>query len=95
MYHLQVLTPEKIFIDEEVIALIAPGEEGYFGVLTNHAPLITSLKAGVLIVTDRTNKKSFYNVSTGFFEVSHNKATVLIKTIEPRAPVDIGTSGGI
>lgn len=95
MYHLQVLTPEQIVIDEEVTSLIAPGKEGYFGVLTNHAPLITSLKAGILIITDKDNKKSYYNVSIGFFEVSRNKATVLIKTIEPRPPVDIGTSGGI
>lgn len=95
MYHLQVFTPEKIAVDEEVLSLIAPGKEGYFGVLTNHAPLISLLKAGVLIITRKDNKKSFFNVSKGFLEVSHNQATILIKTIEPRNPIDIGTGGGI
>lgn len=95
MYHLQVLTPEEIIVDEEVIALIAPGEQGYFGVLTNHAPLIISLKPGILIITDKNNQKTYHNVSHGFLEVSHNQASIIIETIEPTAPVDIGTHGGI
>lgn len=92
MYHLQVLTPEQIFFDDEILALIAPGEEGYLGVLTDHTPLITSLKAGLLIITDKTNKKSYYHVSTGFLEVNHNKASIIVDTIQPTAPVNLGTN---
>lgn len=95
MYHLQVLTPEQIIFDGEVIALIAPGEQGYLGVLTNHAPLITSLKSGALIITDKDNQKSYYHVSTGFLEVSHNKASIIVETVESIAPVEVGTRGGI
>lgn len=95
MYHLQVLTPEQIFFDDDIISLIAPGKQGYLGVLTNHAPLLTSLKTGILIITDKNNKKSYYNISTGFLEVSHNKASIIIESIEPTDPVDIGTQGGI
>lgn len=95
MYHLQVLTPEKIIFDGDVAALVAPGKEGYLGVLSGHAPLITSLRAGVLIITDANKKKLFYNVSTGFLEVSNNKASIIVKTAEPTDPVDLGTGGGI
>lgn len=95
MYHLQVLTPEQVVMDDEVLALIAPGEQGYLGVLTGHAPLITSLKAGVLVITDKTGKKTYYKISTGFLEVSHNKASLLVETIQSTAPIDIGTQGGI
>lgn len=95
MYHLQVITPTEIVFNEDIIALIAPGKQGYLGVLTDHAPLLTALKAGVLIITDKNNKKSYYRISTGFLEVNHNKASILVETIEPTNPVDIGTDGGI
>lgn len=95
MYHLQVLTPEQIMFDDEVIALIAAGEQGYLGVLSNHASLITSLRAGVLIITDKNNKKIYYNASAGFLEVHKNKASIIIETLELREPVDIGTEEAI
>lgn len=95
MYHLQVVNPEQIIFDDEVIALIAPGANGYLGVLTGHAPLLVSLKAGILIITDKYNKKSYYKVSTGFLEVNHNKASIIVETIQPTAPVNIGIQGGI
>lgn len=95
MYYLQILTSEEIVLDDEVAALIAPGIDGYLGVLTDHAPLITSLKEGTLVVTDKNSKRSYYHVSGGFLEVDHNKASILVEKIEPTAPVDIGTMGGI
>lgn len=93
MYHLQIVTPEEIFFDDQVIALIAPGIEGYLGILTNHAALITALKTGVLIITDQNKKKIFYEVSGGFLEVCHNEAFLLVDTIQPTSAHYIG--GGI
>lgn len=95
MYHLHVLTPEEIIFDDQVIALIAPGEDGYLGILTDHAPLITALKEGYLVLTDKNSKKSFYKISVGFLEVIHNKASIIVEAITPTEPVDIGTKGGI
>lgn len=95
MYHLQIVTPERIIFDDEIIALIASGEEGYLGVLTNHAPLLTSLKSGILIITDKHNKKSYYRASAGFLEVNNNKASVIVETIEPTEPVNIGIEEGV
>lgn len=95
MYHLQVVTPEQIIFDDEVLALIAPGENGYLGILTDHAPILTSLKAGVLIITDKHNEKSYYQVSTGFLEVNHNRASILVEVIQATDPINIGIRGGI
>lgn len=94
MYRLQVATPENMFLDEDVLALIAPGEDGYLGVLSHHAPLLVCLKSGVLIITDTHNKKAYYQISAGFLEVSHNRASLLVETIEPTNPVDIGIQEG-
>ena len=63
MYRLQVVTPEQIIFDDEVLALVAPGVDGYLGVLTDHAPLLVSLKVGILIITDNNNKQSYFNIS--------------------------------
>ena len=93
MYHLQVLTPEEIIFDDQVMALIAPGSLGYLGILTHHAPLITTLKIGTLIITDKNKNKHFYHISGGFLEVNHNEASLLVDHIQPAAAINI--AGGI
>lgn len=95
MYRLQVVTPEQIIFDDEVLALVAPGVDGYLGVLTDHAPLLVSLKVGILIITDNNNKQSYFNISKGFLEVAHNKAFILVDTIQSTPLADIGLQGGI
>ncbi len=74
--------------DDMVHSIIAPGEMGYLGVLTDHAPLISSLKPGALIITDRNNVKHYYKVTGGFLEVNHNEASLLADEIENTGPVD-------
>jgi F-type H+-transporting ATPase subunit epsilon len=49
-FHLSLLTPEKSFLEAEVTSIVAPGSEGYLGVLANHAPLITALAPGKLTI---------------------------------------------
>lgn len=95
MYHLQVVTPEQIIFEDDVNALIAPGADGYLGVLTDHAPILVLLKEGILVITDKNNAKTYYKVSIGFLEVNHNKASIIVETIQSSAPVDLGTHGGI
>lgn len=93
MYHLQVITPEKIVYDDKVTSLIAPATDGYLGVLTDHAPLITTLKEGVFIITREGKEKYFYKITGGFLEVNNNEVSVLVETLEETMPVDMG--GGI
>lgn len=82
MYTLSVVTQEKVIFEKEVISIIAPGTEGYLGVLTNHAPLITALKPGKLIVKTGDDHEEVFAISGGFLEVSENKATILADAIE-------------
>lgn len=95
MYHLQVLTPEEIVFDDEVSAIIVSGEEGYLGVLTGHAALITSLKAGALVITGKNNDKFYYGISKGFLEVSKNRASIIVEAIHPTDPIALGTQGAM
>ena len=89
MYILNVVTPEKVIFDDEVISITAPGSEGYLGVLTDHAPLITALVSGKLTVKDREGKERFFCVSGGFLEVSDNVATLLADAAEAAKEIDI------
>ena len=80
-FQLTILTPEKAVFEGSVEYVEAPGSEGYFGVLANHAPLVTGLASGTLKVRDAEGKPQSWQVSGGFFEVSHNKATVLADSV--------------
>lgn len=82
MYLLTIVTPEKIFYEDDVVSLIAPGSEGYLGVLTDHAPLITALVPGKLTVKDQKNQELILAIGGGFMEVFKNHVTILAHSIE-------------
>ena len=89
MFKLSVVTPEKTVFEQQVRSIIAPGSEGYLGILSNHAPLITALIPGKLSVTDIDGKETFYCLSGGFLEVSQNIAVILADAIETPESIDL------
>ena len=88
MFQLTVVTPEEVFFEQVVVSLIAPGSEGYLGVLTDHAPLITGLLPGKLTVKDQKGKQLIYAVGGGFMEVFNNQVTLLAHSVEATADID-------
>ena len=76
-FALSVLTPERSVFEGTVEYVQVPGTEGYLGVLANHAPLVTGLATGRLTVRKPGGEVETFAVDGGFFEVSHNQATVL------------------
>lgn len=89
MYHLQVLTAEEVVFDGEVTSIIVPGKKGYLGILTDHAPLISSLQAGHLVITDAKANKHFYKIQSGVVHVDHNQVSVLVDGIHSTPPIDL------
>ncbi len=89
MFTLSIVTPEKVFFEEEIRSLVVPGSEGYLGVLSNHAPLITALKPGKIEFRDAADRIRVMAVSGGFLEVSHNTATLLADAVEWAEEIDI------
>lgn len=85
---LEIVTPERVVLQEEIEALVAPASEGYLGVLPNHISMVTGLMPGVLRYR-KQGKDSFVAVSGGFLEVSHNQAIVLADTAEPGQDIDL------
>ena len=86
--HLEVVTPKGSVVSEEVDIVTAPGVEGEFGVLANHAPFLSAIKTGTLVFKQDRQEK-FLMVSAGFAEVSDNKATFLVETAEFGHDIDV------
>jgi F-type H+-transporting ATPase subunit epsilon len=79
-FRLQVFTQEKKVVDELVTSVQAPGADGSFGVLADHAPLIAALGQGDLSITGTTGTRVL-DLSGGFMEVSNNVATILADSL--------------
>jgi len=74
---LEIITPDKKLFEGDVKSAIFPGSEGSFGVLDNHAPMIATLKAGNVELTEVNNTRHEFAVKGGVVEVLRNKVIVL------------------
>jgi F-type H+-transporting ATPase subunit epsilon len=86
---LSVVAPDKSVVEERVTSLIAPGTEGYFGVLAGHSPLIAALKPGLVEYLDATNNRHFIYVGGGFAEVKGDRVTILADEAARANEIDI------
>jgi len=73
----EILTPDKKLFSGEAEYVNIPGRSGGFGVLRNHAPIISSLKAGDVKVRDMAKKEHVFAVKGGIMEVRNDKVIVL------------------
>ena len=78
---LNIVTPEKQLVAEEVDQVNAPGSEGDLGILYDHAPLLTNLRSGQLSY-EKDGETVALVVSGGYLEVTDNRVTVLAETGE-------------
>lgn len=74
---LEIITPEKKVFSGDVEAVRLPGAEGSFGILNNHAPIIATLKKGIVKVTEKGSRIENFEINGGVVEVLNNKITVL------------------
>ncbi len=82
---LEILTPDKKVFEGEVASVTVPGTMGSFEILNNHAPIISTLEDGKLIVrTGNSAKQEVYLIHGGVVEVLNNKVMVLAEGITHR-----------
>jgi F-type H+-transporting ATPase subunit epsilon len=87
-YKLEVITPEGRVYESEVVHLRAPGLEGDFGILAEHAPIMAALRIGKLHVDEPTTSFDFA-VSGGYLEGHENQIVLLAETCERKENIDI------
>ncbi len=85
---LEVVTPEKVVISEEVDEVVLPGIEGEFGVLPGHIPFLTALKVGAMYYK-KGEESEYLALSWGYVEVASDRVMVLAETAEKATEIDI------
>src|SRR5688500_16418331 len=85
---LEIVTPDRALVAEQVDEVQLPGSEGYFGVLPGHTPLLATLQVGELWY--RIGQERFYlAVAFGFVEVLPDRVTVLAQLAEKAQEIDV------
>jgi F-type H+-transporting ATPase subunit epsilon len=85
---LEVVTPERVLVSQEVDSVVAPGSEGEFGVLPGHVHFLSGIEPGELGYDTGTTKESMA-VTSGFAEVSNDNVSILVDAAERAKDVDL------
>ncbi len=82
-FNFELVSPERLLFSEQVTAVVVPGSDGYFTVMANHAPLMTTIRPGVVEATlvSGGTKKLF--VRGGFVDVAGSSFTLLAEQAMP------------
>ena len=79
---LRVVTLEGVALEDRATSVVAPGELGYLGVLHNHAPLVTTLKAGKLSWQPAAGPRRAVMIGDGLMEIAKNRLTILTSSYQ-------------
>lgn len=85
---LEIVTPDRSIVHEQVDEVQIPGSEGYFGVLPGHTPLLASLKVGELSYR-KGQETTYLSIAFGFAEVLPDRVTILAQIAERAEEIDV------
>lgn len=88
-FTLQVVKPERTVFDAEVISVVVPGTDGYFGVMAHHAAMLAEVGTGCVRISLPDGSEEALAVSGGFMRVLRDSATILADSAERAADIDV------
>ena len=86
-FNYKLVTPEKIYLEGDAQMIVLPGAEGDLGVLPNHSNIITSLRPGIIKVTNSDQTQSLF-VEEGFIKFSNNELLVIAVGLDEEAALN-------
>jgi len=86
---LDIVTVERLAYSEDVDMVIAPGSEGQLGILPHHAPLMTALVPGEIVIRKAGQEDVLMAVGGGFMEVRPDRVTILADSAERAEEIDL------
>ena len=90
IFDLTIVAPDRPVFAGRVQSLVAPGAEGYFGVLYDHAPMVAQLRIGEFKLVDDRGQTRYFAISGGFLEVaSLGQVNVVADAAEPAEDIDV------
>jgi F-type H+-transporting ATPase subunit epsilon len=93
-FHFDLVSPEKLLFSGEVSQVDVPGSEGDFGVLAGHAPIVTTLRPGILVIYGEGPPQQIV-VNGGFAEVGASGLSVLADLAVPVDEFDVAALAGV
>ena len=87
-FHFELVSPEKLLFSGEVEEVVVPGVEGELTVLKDHAPLMTTLRPGVVVIGEQGGKRTRLFVRGGFADVAPTGLTILAESALPAEQFD-------
>ena len=84
---LEIITAEQQVFGDDVDLVVAPGIEGELGILAHHAPLMTALQPGEILIR-KDGEETYLAVTGGFLEIMGNKVTILADACERSDEID-------
>lgn len=85
---IEILTPSRLLLQDQVDELNVPGAEGYLGILPGHTALLTTLGQGVLMYR-KGEQRQYMAVFGGYMEVNDDKVTILADVAERASEIDL------
>ena len=85
---IEIVSPERLVLSEVVQSVTVPGTEGYFTVMNDHAPFMTTLRPGFITVNGSDGRDEIFFVKGGFADVSAEGLTILAEQSAPFAEFD-------
>ena len=82
-FNFELVSPERLLFSEQVTAVVVPGSDGYFTVMANHAPLMTTIRPGVVEATLASGGTKKIFVRGGFVDVAGSSFTLLAELAMP------------
>ena len=77
----EIITPDYKVFEGDIKSIRVPGKKGSFQVLNDHAPIISTLENGPVIIVDMTGKETIFEINGGVIEVRMNKIILLAESV--------------
>ncbi|MGI6338371.1 MAG: ATP synthase F1 subunit epsilon [Bacteroidales bacterium] len=79
---LEIITPDKKVYEGDIKSVRVPGKKGSFQVLKDHAPIISTLEKGSVIIIDQSDLETIFEVDGGIIEVKANRIILLTESVK-------------
>jgi F-type H+-transporting ATPase subunit epsilon len=79
---IEIVTPDKKIFEGDIKSVRVPGRKGSFQVLKDHAPIVSTLESGKVIIVDSDGKEIIYEIDGGVVEVKANKIILLADSVK-------------
>ena len=89
-FHFELVSPERLVVSAKVESVVIPGADGEMTVMANHAPVMSTIKPGVVTVTTASGQKERYVVFGGFADIVPSGCTLLAESAVAVKDIDRG-----